>query len=70
MKQKEEILFSYMDEALQVSTESQLKAMQEYADEVCIEFIQWYLKNRVSNYEVLSLIDRFKDEVINEKEPF
>jgi hypothetical protein len=70
MKQKEEILFSYMDEALQVSTENQLKAMQGYADEMVIEFVQWYLKGRASNYEILSLIDKFKFEVINDKEPF
>ena len=59
-----------MDEALQVSTENQLKAMQEYADEICIEFMDWYLKGRCGKFEMNRVLENFRDERINEAEPF
>ena len=70
MKSKDEILFNYMDEALQVTNEDQLKAMQEYADECCLQFMQWYLKNKVSRFEALRVIENFKELHINEEIAF
>ena len=70
MKSKEEILFSYMDEALQVKTEDQLKAMQEYMDQGCLKFMRWYLKNKVSKFEADRVIENFKEQHINEEIAF
>ena len=70
MKSKEEILFNYMDEALQVKTEDQLKAMQEYMDQGCLEFMRWYLKNKVSKFEADRVIENFKEYFINEEIAF
>ena len=69
MKSKEEILFTYMDEALQVSTENQLKAMEEYADEKILAFLLWKDKHN-SKYELRRVIERFNAEISNDEIPF
>lgn len=70
MRTKEEILFSHMDEALQVSTENQLKAMQEFADEMTIDFLDHYLGGRTSKFEIKRVIEKYKIEYITDNEPF
>ena len=69
MKSKEEILFTYMDEALQVSTENQLKAMEEYADEKILAFLLWKDQHN-SKYELRRVIEQFNNEMINDDMPF
>jgi hypothetical protein len=61
MKSKEEILFSYMDESLQVSTENQLKAMEDYAHDMAVEFLAWYLQGQPSKFEVDRVITDFEN---------
>ena len=70
MKTKEEILFNRMDEALQVSHEATLKAMQEYADETIVEFLDWYLPGKKSRFECDRVVSLFKVDRIEEKENF
>ena len=69
MKSKEEILFTYMDEVLQVSTENQLRAMEEYADEKILAFLIWKDKHN-SKYELRRVIEQFNNEMINDDMPF
>jgi hypothetical protein len=61
MRAKEEILFSYMDESLQVSTENQLKAMEDYAHDMAVEFLAWYLQGQPSKFEVDRVITDFEN---------
>ena len=69
MKSKEEILFTYMDEVLQVSTENQLRAMEEYAGEKILAFLLWKDKHN-SKYELRRVIEQFNNEMINDDMPF
>ena len=58
-----------MDEALHVSTENQLQAMEEYADEKILAFLLWKDKHN-SKYELRRVIERFNAEMINDDMPF
>jgi len=66
MKTKEEILFDRMqpDESGKLkplSDQEILESMQEYADEYCREFLDWYLKGNVGRYELERVISIFRD---------
>jgi len=65
MKTKEEILFEKMQPGesggIEPLTDKQiLESMQEYADEYCREFLDWYLKRKGSKFEIAQVVETFK----------
>jgi len=63
MKNAKEILFSHYDKdpegGLLISDEAILAAMEEYAREVSVEFLAWYIQGKPSKFEVKKVINDF-----------
>jgi hypothetical protein len=63
MKTKQEILFEHYDKdpdgGLLIGDASILAAMEDYAHQVAVEFLAWYLQGNPSKFEVERVITEF-----------